>query len=89
MQSPETIPPTPREEVAAAVKAISADPATLAVLYVHQGMRLESMATALRAIEAECAELRIRAVNAEATVDVLRERLKMALERVEVLGGAA
>ena len=89
MQCPETIPPTDAKRVGEAVRAIAADPSTLAVLYVHQLMRYEQLMADLRTMGAELAEWRSRAIGAEASVDVLRESLQKALERVDVLGGAA
>jgi hypothetical protein len=89
MNCPDTIPPTDARAVGEAIRAISADPSTLAVLYVHQGMRLERCTADLRAMGAELAEWRSRAIAAEASVDVLRESLQKAMERVDVLGGAA
>ena len=89
MNYQETIPPTDRAQLDAAVAAIGKDPSTLAVLYVHQLMRYEQLMADLRTMGAELAEWRSRAIGAEASVDVLREDVQRLMERIDVLGGAA
>jgi chromosome segregation ATPase len=86
---PETIPPTDRAKLDAAVAAIGKDPSTLAVLYVHQLMALEAMESHMRVLDAELADARQRATTAEAALDECREQVRRAKERIDVLGGAA
>lgn len=89
MQIPETIPPTDANRVGEAIRAIAADPSTLAVLYVHQGMRIERLMDDLRTMGAELAWWKSECRLAQAQLSAAKQELKYAKDRIDVLGGDA